>query len=127
MKEALEARIKDDKEFAKSQRWKYDDNAWKHSWEGAQLSELYKKWGAPTRSFADGDGGQVAVYENVSVYSGGSYTPGYIETAINGFGQTVITDQKNAKDTRWTKVYVRETTVYTNRNGLITKVDEHYK
>lgn len=122
-KEALALRYADDKHYAEFKRGIYNREAWKASWEGAKLSELYKSWGVPTRTVTDEAGGQVVVYENVTNTSGGSYTPGYIETATNGFGQTVITGQKAAEDTRWSSQYITITTVHADKNGVITKVD----
>lgn len=124
MKEALTRRYEDDKHYAGFQRGIYNREAWKASWVGAKLPDLYKSWGAPTRAFPDGEGGQVVVYEKVSNYSGGSYTPGYIETATNGVGQTVITDYKQSVDTRWSSQYVEVITVYVGKDGLIKKLDQ---
>lgn len=122
-KEALAQRYATDKLYADYKRGIYKREAWKASWVGAKLSELYKSWGVPTRTAVDETGGQVLVYENVTNTSGGSYTPGYIETATNGFGQTVITGQRAAQDTRWSSQYVTITTVYVDKKGVITKVD----
>jgi hypothetical protein len=122
-KEALAQRYAEDKYYAEFKRGIYNREAWKASWVGAKLSDLYKSWGAPTRTATDETGGQVVVYENVTNTSGGNYTPGYIETATNGFGQTVITGQRAAEDTRWSSQYVTITTVYVDKKGLITKVD----
>ncbi|MEY8762006.1 hypothetical protein [Chryseobacterium tongliaoense] len=126
-KEALARRYVADKTYAEYKRGIYKREAWKASWEGVKLSELYKSWGVPTRTVTDEAGGQVVVYENVTNTSGGSYTPGYIETATNGFGQTVVTGQKAAEDTRWSSQYITITTVYANKNGVITKVDFNSK
>ena len=122
-KEALAERYAADKLYADYKRGIYKREAWKASWVGAKLSELYKSWGVPTRTATDETGGQVVVYENVTNTSGGTYTPGYIETATNGFGQTVITGQKAAQDTRWSSQYVTITTVHVDNKGVITKVD----
>lgn len=122
-KEALARRYAADKTYAEYKRGIYKREEWKASWEGKKLSELYTSWGVPTRTVTDELGGQVVVYENVTNTSGGSYTPGYIETATNGFGQTVVTGQKAAEDTRWSSQYVTITTVYADKNGVITKVD----
>ena len=121
--EALSQRYAADKLYADYQRGIYNREAWKASWVGLKLSDLYKSWGVPTRTATDENGGKVVVYENVTNTAGGSYTPGYIETATNGFGQTVITGQKAAEDTRWSSQYVTITTVYADKNGVITKVD----
>ncbi|MBS0031994.1 hypothetical protein ACTJJ0_33330 [Chitinophaga sp. 22321] len=126
-KEALAQRYAEDKYYAEFKRGIYNREAWKASWVGEKLSTLYKSWGAPTRTATDETGGQVVVYENVTNTSGGSYTPGYIETATNGFGQTVITGQRSAEDTRWSSQYVTITTVYVDKNGVITKVDFNSK
>ncbi|EJL75810.1 hypothetical protein [Chryseobacterium populi] len=122
-KEALAQRYAADKLYTDYQRGIYNREAWKASWVGAKLSELYKSWGVPTRTATDEKGGKVLVYENVTNTAGGSYTPGYIETATNGFGQTVVTGQKAAEDTRWSSQYITITTVYADKNGVITKVD----
>ncbi|KQN32602.1 hypothetical protein ASE92_18595 [Pedobacter sp. Leaf41] len=67
---------------------------------GVKYSELINKRGAPSRSFPDGDGGTVSVYENISSYIAVIYEPGYIQTASNGYGQTVVTGSKNTIDSR---------------------------
>ncbi len=123
MKEALSERYRKDKVYAESQRGIYNREEWKKSWIGVKYTDMLKSWGAPTKSFPDGEGGQVAVYEKVSNFAGGEYKPGYIQTATNGFGQTVITGQKQAEDTRWASQYVETTTVYVGKDNLIKKVD----
>jgi hypothetical protein len=123
MKEALEQRYNDDKYYADFQRGIYNRENWKNSWVGAKLSDIYKKWGAPTKSFPDENGGQIVAYEKVSNYAGGSYTPGYTVTGYNVFGQALSSETVQAKDTRWASQYVEVTTLFVDKNGIITKVD----
>lgn len=125
MKEALEQRYKDDKYYADFQRGIYNRENWKNSWIGVSLADVYKKWGAPTKAFPDGNGGQVVVYEKVSNYSGGSYTPGYTITGYNVFGQAVNSETVQAKDTRWASQYVETTTLFVDKNGIVTEVDNN--
>ncbi|MGF6846142.1 hypothetical protein QFZ51_001377 [Chitinophaga sp. W3I9] len=122
-KEALEQRYQDDKYYADFQRGIYNRENWKNSWVGARLSDIYKKWGAPAKAFPDADGGQVVVYEKMSNYGGGSYTPGYTITGYNVFGQAVNSETVQSKDTRWASQYVETTTVFVDKNGIVTKVD----
>ncbi|MGF6925967.1 hypothetical protein QFZ48_001467 [Chitinophaga sp. W2I13] len=122
-KEALEQRYQDDKYYADFQRGIYNRENWKNSWVGARLSDIYKKWGAPAKAFPDADGGQVVVYEKMSNYGGGSYTPGYTITGYNVFGQAVNSETVQSKDTRWASQYVETTTVFVDKNGVVTKVD----
>jgi hypothetical protein len=130
MKEALDERMEADANFAKYQQAKFNKEEWKHSWEGVKLSELFKKWGAPTRSFDDGSGGQVVVYETVSYSSGGTYTPGYsITESLTTVSGTVLqsnTATVAAKDTRWVRQNIRSTNVFVNKEGVITKITETY-
>ncbi len=123
LKEALEQRYRDDKYYAEFQRGIYNRENWKNAWVGVKLTEVYKKWGAPTKAFPDGSGGQVVTYENVSNYGGGSYTPGYTISGYNVFGEEVHSKTVEAKDTRWASQYVEITTLYVNKNGVVTKVD----
>lgn len=122
-KEALEQRYNDDKYYTEFQRGIYNRESWKKSWVGARLTDVYKKWGAPTRAFPDADGGQVVVYEKVSNYGGGSYTPGYTITGYNVFGQAVNSETVQSKDTQWASQYVEATTLFVDKNGVVTKVD----
>lgn len=122
-KEALDARYASDKHYAGLQRDIFNTAAWKASWVGVKVLELYQKWGAPARTFDDGAGGKVIVYENVSNFSGGSYTPGYTITGYNVYGSAISSETVQAKDTRWASQYVETTTVYANKDGIITKVD----
>ncbi|WP_436491076.1 hypothetical protein [Chitinophaga sp. ARDCPP14] len=122
-KEALGQRYQDDKYYADFQRGIYNRENWKNSWVGARLSDIYKKWGAPAKAFPDADGGQVVVYEKMSNYGGGSYTPGYTITGYNVFGQAVNSETVQSKDTRWASQYVETTTVFVDKNGVVTKVD----
>lgn len=127
MKEALAERYKNDSHYASMQREYYKKEEWKKSWVGVKYSELIKKWGAPSRSFPDGDGGTVSVYENISSYIAGIYEPGYIKTATNGYGQTVVTGSKNTIDSRHLVTNTETTTVYVGKNNIITKIDWSYK
>lgn len=122
-KEALQRRFESDKKYASYQRGIYNREEWKQSWIGVKYSDLLKSWGAPTRSLPDGEGGQIIVYEKVSNFSGGMYKPGYITTATNGFGQTVVTNVKESEDTRWASQTVETTTVYVDKNNIIKKLD----
>lgn len=125
MNEALKLRYEKDSRFAASQRAAFN----RGSWIGYKLSDLIQNWGPPSRLVEDGGGGKIAVYNKVNNTSGGSYTPGYIETATNGFGQTVVTGSKAAVDTRWSSSYSESTAVYADKNGIITRVsfDNDYK
>lgn len=124
LKEALEMRYQTDQYTAKTQRMIFNKMEWKNSWIGVKYSDLLKSWGAPTRAFPSGDGGQVVVYEKVSNYAGGSYKPGYLTTAINGVGQRVITGSKEAEDTRWASQYVEITTLLVGKDNLIKSIDQ---
>lgn len=123
MKGALAARFDKDQTYAEYQRGIYNRQAWKNSWVGAKLPDLYKQWGAPTKAFPDGEGGQVVVYEKVSNQSGGTYKPATITTATNGFGQTVVTGQTEAEDTRWSSRYIEVITFYVGKDNVIKSVD----
>lgn len=118
LKEALDRRFEKDSRYASDQRAAFN----RGSWIGSKLSDLIQTWGAPTRVVEDGAGGKIAVYDRNSTSSGGSYTPGYIETATNGFGQTVITGSKAAVDTRWSSQYSESTSVFADKDGIIQKV-----
>lgn len=124
MKEALAERYATDKHYAEFQRGIFNTEAWKASWIGAKILELYKSWGAPSRAFDDGAGGKVSVYEKVSNFSGGSYTPGYTITGYNVYGNAINSETVDAKDTRWASQYVETTTVYSDKDGIITKLDQ---
>ena len=124
LKEALEMRYSTDQQTAKTQRFIYNKMEWKKSWIGIKYTDLLKSWGAPTKAFPSGDGGQVVVYEKVSNYAGGSYKPGYLTTAINGVGQRVITGSKQAEDTRWASQYVEVTTLLVGKDNLIQSIDQ---
>jgi hypothetical protein len=127
MKEALDERHNTDSRYANSQRELYKLGTWKKSWEGVKYTELIKKWGAPTRSFPDGEGGTVSVYEKIDSYTGGIYEPGYIETATNGYGQTVVTGSKRTIDTRRNITNTETTTVFVGKDNLIKKIDWGFK
>lgn len=129
---ALEQRYKDDKFYAETKGPAYRSDVAVTSWVGAKLSDLYKSWGAPTKSFTDEEGGQVVVYDAVTNFSGGSYTPGYTITTtrdqVAADGRILQrlndeTEQVAAKDTRYSYQRVETTTVYVNKDGVITKVD----
>lgn len=127
MKEALAERFKNDSHYAYIQREYYKKEEWKKSWVGVKYTELIKKWGAPSKSFPDGEGGTVSIYEKVDSYIGGIYEPGYIQTATNGFGQTVITGGKNTIDSRHLVTSTETTTVYVGKNNIIKKIDWNFK
>lgn len=122
MNEALKQRYEKDSRFAASRRAAFN----RGSWIGSKLSDLIQNWGPPNRVVEDGADGKIAVYSSVSNSSGGSYTPGYIETATNGFGQTVVTGSRAAVDTRWSSSYTESTAVYADKNGIITKVSYNF-
>ena len=124
LREALEMRYSTDQQNAKTQRFIFNKMEWKKSWIGVKYGDLLKSWGAPTKAFPSGDGGQVVVYEKISNYAGGSYKPGYLTTAVNGVGQTVITGSKKAEDTRWASQYVEVTTVMVGKDNLIQSIDQ---
>ncbi|OOG19775.1 hypothetical protein BWD42_07700 [Sphingobacterium sp. CZ-UAM] len=124
MKEAVEVRISSDKWNAEVQRITYEKEEWKNSWMGAKISDLYKKWGAPTRSAKDENGEQVLEYETVSYSRGGCYTPGYSITTYYGFGNVLDSKTVQGKDTRYTNQTIHTTRVYTNKAGIITELKE---
>lgn len=125
LKIALDQRLEKDSRYASDQRAAFN----RGSWIGTKLSDLIQSWGPPSRVVEDGAGGKIAVYDRSSSSSGGSYTPGYITTATNGFGQTVVTGSKAAVDTRWSSHYSESTAVFADKNGIIQKVtyDNDYK
>lgn len=122
-KEALEMRYSSDKYYAESQMAVYGRYAWKNSWKGAKLSELHKKWGAPTKLFPDGSGGQVVTYENTRYSTGGDYKPGYSIVGYNIHGMAINRQDVESKDTRWSNTSTEIITIYVNRDGIITKLD----
>lgn len=119
LKVALEERYRKDKAYAETKRPSFN----RTSWIGSKISDLIAKWGPPTRIVSDGADGQIVIYESSTYNSGGVYTPGSITTATNGVGQTVITDYKEAQDTRWASQYSESTAIYVDKNKIITKVD----
>ena len=132
MKEALEQRYKEDKYHAEVVGPAFREEIARTSWVGGKLSEMYKRWGAPTKAFADELGGKVVVFEAVSNFSGGSYTPGYSITTtrdqVAADGRVLQrlddnTETVAAKDSRYSYKRVETTTVYVNKDGVITKVD----
>ena len=125
LKVALDKRLEKDSRYASDRRAAFN----RGSWIGSKLSDLIQNWGPPSRVVEDGAGGKIAVYDRSSNSSGGSYTPGYVTTATNGFGQTVVTGSKAAVDTRWSSQYSESTAVFADKNGIIQKVtfDNDYK
>lgn len=125
LKIALDQRLEKDSRYASDKRAAFN----RGSWIGSKLSDLIQNWGPPSRVVEDGAGGKIAVYDRSSSSSGGSYTPGYIATATNGFGQTVVTGSQAAVDTRWSSRYSESTAVFADKNGVIQKVtfDNDYK
>ncbi len=113
--EALDARRKEDLSFAQAARGSFN----KGSWIGARYADLIAQWGEPARSYPDGNGGIVVVFENRYSHNYGSYTPGYIIT--NGLGQVV--ERKNPVDTRGSYTLGGETKIYVDKNNIITKID----
>lgn len=130
LKAAIEERLESDRLFTEVQRSKYSKDQWRRSWIGTKLSDLYKKWGAPTRSFPDENGGQIIVYETTSYSTGGTYKPGYsITESLTTQGGVVLqsnTTTVAAEDTRWVRQNIRSTNVYVNKEGIITNVTETY-
>ncbi len=117
--EASKIRFKIDMAHAESKREAYN----RSSWIGGKLSALIASWGPPTRIITDGADGQIAVYDDIRTYQTGSYTPGSMTTGTNGFGQTVVLDYKAGSDTREMKTNQKLTTIYVDKENIITRVE----
>jgi len=77
------------------------------SWEGHHKSELYQKWGPPTRTTDDGLGGEILIYET---WINTGQTAGQVYQNPNGsIGYTA--PKQNG--------YLRTRMFYVNKNGII--------
>ncbi len=111
---AIKSRLSTDITYAQSKRSAFN----RGTWIGSTLTELIKKWGAPSRIISDGGNGKIAIYSSSQVNAGGSVTPGY--TTYNGLGQVV--DYKATVDTRWSKEYTESTQIFANEKGIVTDI-----
>lgn len=125
MSKALTLRYERDKKYSNRLRTIDEDENWKRSWIGKNKKNVFEILGAPTKSYSDGNGGEILAYEKISTFSGGSYTPAQVETTPNGFGKQKIMGQQLAKDTRWSRRSIERTTFYLSKESLI-KNAEHY-
>ncbi len=116
-KEALAIRYQTDKGYASSQRGLANGNL--NYWIGYKISDLIAKWGAPSRTVSDGADGQIVVYENFISGTTGGYTPGYMTWDEWGG----ITSYTPAQDTRSSYSYTKYWEIYTDKNGIITKLN----
>ncbi|PUZ30001.1 hypothetical protein DCM91_00530 [Chitinophaga costaii] len=114
LQDAIKRRLTTDAAYAESKRPAFN----RSSWVGHSLKDLIASWGAPSRVVTDGGNGQIALYENTSTNSGGSYKPGY--TVYNGFGQVV--GGEASVDTRWQSQYDERVSFFADEKGIITEV-----
>lgn len=109
-----QARYNKEKSYADSQRKTFRIT----SWAGANISDLFKKWGSYTKKNVLPNGIVVYIFEYNFSGSGGSYTPGYVVT--DQFGN--VLEKKAAKDKTYSYNFTDYYRFFVDKNQIIIHV-----